>query len=413
MENKPKTRYPIRLERSYGNNLAKSIVQIGEVALYEFDKMLAKDIDKDSFKKDQQFIQDGLLDVAKRLIKKVKIITLGGLGNSDAKKSATKYLNGVSSFNKANVNSQLSAKGINPLESELWLKSYVNTKIAENVSYITNIRDEYTTKFEQIIYRGVTSGQSSKEMRNELVNLLRVSEERARFIARDQTGTILGQLNAKRQQKAGFPAFRWSDSGDEKVRASHSERNGKIYYYADNPLLPGEDYGCRCVAEPVDEEELETEKHEFGLTPNEEHAMKKYVSSDAYIINDKLRNGYELNQNDKDFINRLDIALEKLPKYKGDLTRSYEFRSFEDAAKFANSFKIGDEKEFKEYFSTTSSIYNEQDQVRFVIINTKKGLDLGSFNHNEREILFKRDSKFRVVDRYLTDGKPYIVMEEI
>ncbi|PZL78237.1 phage head morphogenesis protein [Enterococcus plantarum] len=257
MVNRVKTRYPLKMEQSYGRNISNLINEIGQIALNEFDQSLAADIDKDLLKKDDRFIQDGLLDVANKLIKKVKVLSLGALGNSDANKISSKYLNGISTFSKTNVNSQLSAKGINPVEKESWLKEYMNSKIAENVSYITNIRDEYTTKFEQIIYRGVTSGQSSKEMRDELVNLVGMSEDRAQFIARDQTGSILGQLNAKRHQRAGLIAFIWSDSGDERVRQSHHERNGKIYYYADDPLLPGTDYGCRCVAEPLDDDEIQ------------------------------------------------------------------------------------------------------------------------------------------------------------
>ena len=45
-----------------------------------------------------------------------------------------------------------------------------------------------------------------------------MSSDKAAFIARDQTGTILGQMNSERQKRAGFQAFRWSDSGDERVR---------------------------------------------------------------------------------------------------------------------------------------------------------------------------------------------------
>ncbi|MCH2545980.1 MAG: minor capsid protein, partial [Alphaproteobacteria bacterium] len=44
----------------------------------------------------------------------------------------------------------------------------------------------------------------------------------------------------------------WRTSGDEKVRAAHAANNGKIFAW-DNPpdtSHPGEDYNCRCWAEP-------------------------------------------------------------------------------------------------------------------------------------------------------------------
>lgn len=257
MANKPKTRYPIKLEQSYSKNISKLIDELNETTLYEFDKYLAADIDKGQIKIDSLFVHDGVFDIAKSILSRVKVFFVGIVQNRVAKKIVTKHINSVSGFSKANVNTQLSSRGINPIESEKWLKDYTQSKIAENVSYITSIRDDYTTKIEQIIYRGITNGQSSKEIRDELVKVSGLSKERAAFIARDQTGTILGQMNAQRHQRAGLIAFIWSDSGDERVRQSHHERNGKIYYYADDPLLPGTDYGCRCVAEPLDEEEIQ------------------------------------------------------------------------------------------------------------------------------------------------------------
>ncbi len=45
-------------------------------------------------------------------------------------------------------------------------------------------------KFEQVIYRGITEGKSSNEIREELVHQAGMSSDKAAFIARDQTGTI-------------------------------------------------------------------------------------------------------------------------------------------------------------------------------------------------------------------------------
>jgi hypothetical protein len=45
----------------------------------------------------------------------------------------------------------------------------------------------------------------------------------------------------------------WRTRGDKKVRSSHSANNGKIFSWDNPPPTghPGEDYGCRCNAEPV------------------------------------------------------------------------------------------------------------------------------------------------------------------
>lgn len=55
---------------------------------------------------------------------------------------------------------------------------------------------------------------------------------------------------------AGILAFEWSDSGDERVCSYCSKRDGKVYFFSDNPVFPGEQEGCRCVAYALDEFEL-------------------------------------------------------------------------------------------------------------------------------------------------------------
>lgn len=44
----------------------------------------------------------------------------------------------------------------------------------------------------------------------------------------------------------------WRTRGDGKVRASHAANNGRIFSWDNPPPVghPGEDFGCRCTAEP-------------------------------------------------------------------------------------------------------------------------------------------------------------------
>jgi hypothetical protein len=44
----------------------------------------------------------------------------------------------------------------------------------------------------------------------------------------------------------------WRTRGDDKVRPSHAANNGQVFAWDDPPETghPGEDYGCRCTAEP-------------------------------------------------------------------------------------------------------------------------------------------------------------------
>lgn len=50
----------------------------------------------------------------------------------------------------------------------------------------------------------------------------------------------------------------WHTAQDEKVRKDHAERDGKSFDYANPPKggNPGEDFNCRCWAEPLPENTL-------------------------------------------------------------------------------------------------------------------------------------------------------------
>ena len=60
------------------------------------------------------------------------------------------------------------------------------------------------------------------------------------------------------------------------------------------------------------------------LNKEEQYAINKYISSDFYPINEKLRNKEELSKEEMALVLNLDNALDKLPRYKGIVTRSLE-----------------------------------------------------------------------------------------
>ncbi|WP_245676163.1 minor capsid protein [Domibacillus iocasae] len=128
----------------------------------------------------------------------------------------------------------------------------MRTSITENVSYISTIRDEYFSKIESIIYQGIQNGTSPKETRDQLIQRTGMSVNRAKFIARDQAGSILGQMTVERHKTMGASKFKWSTSNDEKVRDSHDKLEGQVFEYADPTAVgfPGTDYNCRCTATP-------------------------------------------------------------------------------------------------------------------------------------------------------------------
>lgn len=174
---------------------------------------------------------------------------------------AESLVKGINNHSKQNIQRQVRVlRAIDPTINEDWLRSFMRSAIKENVNWIKSISQEYHDRVETIIYQGVRRGESITEMARSLREVADISEKRAKFIARDQTGSIYGDMTHRRQQKAGIAKFEWSTSGDERVRESHRELDGKVFTWEKGAevdgrrIWPGTDYNCRCVALPVIED---------------------------------------------------------------------------------------------------------------------------------------------------------------
>lgn len=64
-----------------------------------------------------------------------------------------------------------------------------------------------------------------------------MSVNRVKFFARDQAGSILGQMTTERHKAMGVSKFKWSTSNDEKVRDSHDKMEEKVFQYANCRVL--------------------------------------------------------------------------------------------------------------------------------------------------------------------------------
>lgn len=254
----PPTRFPDSVAVSYIRSINKQISELGKVTLSVYDEQITPQIKLQKSRDDNSSYKlDAPLDVIQRAVDVIKGVSLGIFNSSVVQETASKFVNSLNLFNKNNISNQGKVKGIDPTVSEPWLESFMKTSISENASYITNIKDGYLANIESIIYQGVKNGSSAKKVRDQLVERVGMSRKRAEFIAIDQTGSILGQMTAKRHKQMGVSKFKWLTSNDEKVRKTHRDLSNKVFSYADPPKvgLPGEDYRCRCVAIPVFDEE--------------------------------------------------------------------------------------------------------------------------------------------------------------
>lgn len=156
-------------------------------------------------------------------------------------------------------------------------------------------------------------------------------------------------------------------------------------------------------------------KDELGLTLNQKSAIMKYIGSDSYKINEALRNGTNLTQDQKEWVKLLDEALEKIPIYEGQVTRSLSFQlqGKEALEEFLKPYIIDNEIIYPAYTSATiGDMYNPSGEVQIVIIS-KTARNITTINKLEQEVLFERGKKFKVLQRIEIKGKHFIQMEEL
>lgn len=146
----------------------------------------------------------------------------------------------------------------------------------------------------------------------------------------------------------------------------------------------------------------------ISLNDAETRALHEYISSGSYKINESLRMGSALTKEQQEFVEALDAALGKMPVYEGEVYRSITDFGIEDIDSFLAEYVPKKIISFPAYTSSGTEIYDEGFPIQYVI-QSKTGRDIRQANPSEYEILFPRNTQFRVVR---VDGKK-IFLEEV
>lgn len=129
-------------------------------------------------------------------------------------------------------------------------------------------------------------------------------------------------------------------------------------------------------------------------------------------INNKLANELEIDSKTQEKIDKIDKALDKLPFYEGEVTTDIRQGNNNPL----ENKKVGDIWIPKKYlFSTKKNKYYDNTEYRF-IIKSKTGRDVGSKVDNykvNKEVIFKRNSTFQVIDIKTKDGIKYYYLEQL
>lgn len=202
---------------------------------------------------------------------------------------ARKFADRTQLYQREQISRQVRrALGVDPIFRDKGLTARVEQFTHENIALVKRIPQRLHGELESMVTRAVAGGvrgaptgpelsaaakKKSRTLAAQIEERFQVSEKHARVIARDQIGKFYAGVNHARQKEMGVSRFIWRTVGDERVRGnpggkypdaepSHYDLDGEEFSYdnpptppgANEPLLPGEDYQCRCWAEPVFED---------------------------------------------------------------------------------------------------------------------------------------------------------------
>ena len=162
----------------------------------------------------------------------------------------------------------------------------------------------------------------------------------------------------------------------------------------------------------VNELQKQIESSKIDLSDDEQYSINQYTGPESYRINEVLRNDLKLTEQQEKIIRNLDKALDKMTNYNGVVQRSIILDK-EQLKKFLDLHQEGAIIKYKAYTSATAgNRYNDFSNVELLIKSTN-GKDMRKYNKEEQEILFKRNSKFKVIRKEKINDTYYIQMEEI
>lgn len=193
-----------------------------------------------------------------------------------AERLATNFITDINTRNIQTMGKQFGSFGIDIMTNNKQVTDFLQASIAENVQLITSIQSQYLDRVETLVLTNMRAGLRPSAIQQQLQDQFGVTKNRARMIARDQTSKATNGLARKRMQSSGIEFFQWITSKDERVRSRHRRIADKLTMYGlgvyrwddlplsdkGEPIAPGDDYQCRCIARPVLRSEVEKNQRE-------------------------------------------------------------------------------------------------------------------------------------------------------
>ena len=298
---------------------------------------------------------------------------------------------------------------------------------------------------DKILTQGIIRGSPPDKISKAIAKEMNTSLNNARRLVLTESAVFSAKGRDKSYQELNVDEIEFVATLSEKTCAECGGMDGQHYPRNTGEIgknLPPLHPYCRCTTAPYFNDEFTEGEERFArdekgngyyvpsdmsfeewktkyvdsrvLTLDEERAIMKYISSESYVLNEKLRNNIPLNEFEKDLAENLDNALQKMPYYEGNLIRSVDISDDEGIKEYLSGFIVGESKKFEEFISTTKgAIYNEKAKIRIYIQDSSKGRNISDINVAEQEVLYERGSEFKVINKIYNNGKYYILLEEV
>ena len=243
-----------KLVRTMKVSVKKHLLSIADelVKAAQPPEVFVQDVDDDWM----QQLNDALADIARDMVNPVKL----------TQKQMEDIGLGTNSYNKKKWQQTIrQAYGVSPTaEDPQKYEQLLNRWAFENAALIQDIPIKTMQQIRDVSIDALQSGKTVDTVVGEVLDRMDVSDSRAELIARDQVAKLNGELTQSRQKDAGVDKYIWRTVGDERVRDSHMEVDGQTFSWDQPPTEtdgnhPGEDYQCRCWAEPILPDQMEFE----------------------------------------------------------------------------------------------------------------------------------------------------------
>jgi SPP1 gp7 family putative phage head morphogenesis protein len=166
----------------------------------------------------------------------------------------------VGSWSREQFSKQVKAAlGVDLPATDIGLAAKIEGFREQNVALIRSLVSSQVERVHMILAEA-GSGTRVETIAKRLLEATDATPARAALIARDQILKLNSEVTQDRHRAAGVTEYTWSTSRDERVRPAHKALEGTRHRYDDPPVVdpktgrrahPGQDYQCRCTADPV------------------------------------------------------------------------------------------------------------------------------------------------------------------